>query len=118
MSFACNEYRCGVLCDFTTGGKIWTDFNGLIDYCCSGTIENCVSCTKYYIVQSNCNLFDVPESEIDTVYIQQCDSINSDFYADFNNAVNNKAMSIFLASVMAGILAVRAVIKVIKGAVR
>jgi len=56
-------------------------------------------------------------SSVDTVYIEQC-SDTADFYNDFNNAVNNKAMSIFLAGVMAGILAVRAVIKIIKGAVR
>jgi len=116
MSFSCNEYKCNVLCDFSTGGRAWVDFNGLIDYCCRN--EHCTDCIKYYIAQFNCNLFDVPESEIDTVYIQQCDSVSGDFYNDFNNAVNNTAMSIFLASVMAGILAVRAVIKVIKGAVR
>jgi hypothetical protein len=63
-----------------------------------------------------CDDYEPPVNEIDTVYIQQCDT--TDFYNDFNNAINNKAMGIFLASVMAGILAVRAVIKVIKGAVR
>jgi len=54
---------------------------------------------------------------VDTVYIERCSDTTS-FYDDFNSAVNNQAMSIFLASVMAGILAVRAVIKIIKGAVR
>ena len=119
MAFACNDYNCVILCDFSTGGRQWTNFEGIVDYCASFRPEPAVSeCIKYYIAMANCVLYDVPENEIDTVYIQQCDSASTDFYKDFNDAVNDTAMSVFLFSVMAGILAVRAVIKVIKGAVR
>ncbi len=117
MAFVCDDYTCDVLCQFDTGGKHWVDFHGIVDYCCNNTLSDCKNCVKYYLNQSPCELFNASDY-IDTVYIgtSQCDS--SDFYRDFNNAVNNTAMSVFLMSVMAGILAVRAVIKVIKGAVR
>jgi len=89
---------------------------------CAGSCENLSSPNNRLCWSScgnavfPCSLFESPGVGVDTVYMQKCD--DSDFYNDFNNAVNNKAMSVFLASVMAGILAVRAVIKIIKGAVR
>jgi len=108
MSFTCYEYPyCEVLCQFRAGA--FNDFAGLYDYCQKFTGSE-APCMESYM---SCELY---APSIDTVYIQQCDT--TDFYNDFNNAVNNKAMGVFLTSVMAGILAVRAVIKVIKGAVR
>jgi len=80
------------------------DYSQLIDFCAGGTVSDVSLCIKSRL---QCQDY-VP---------RQCVA-GSDFYNDFNNAVNNTAMSVFLASVMAGILAVRAVIKIIKGAVR
>jgi hypothetical protein len=103
------------LCNFRTFSVYNPDFIGYVT--CPGVVPPtgnsfCDNAFRDMIDFSDCDYF-TDTTNVDTVFV--CDD---SFYNDFNNAVNNKAMGVFLASVMAGILAVRAVIKIIKAAVR